>query len=247
MSSLTELSLSFCVDLSGLNKNNTVTKLIIEFMDIENINFVSNFPMLKDIIINNCSKLSCINVLKTFNLNSIEIQHCDKLKDIDFYNLRNIKKISIRYCPCLKDVSMFTEVEELDLSGCVNIKNLSSLERNGKLRYLNLSYTNIRHVFSFRNVYKLVLRGCKKIKCVKGLDNVKLLDLYDCTGIEDFSGLSNNIYLNLVNTNFIKNDENFKYIQNIENIELSKETDMLPNHVLLKSESIIYSKNFLPK
>jgi hypothetical protein len=90
------------------------------------------------------------------------------------------------------------------------------------------------------------LRGCKRIKSTKGLEDVKILDLYDCCGIEDFSGLKNNLHVNLLNTNFCKDNNNFKYIQNAEKIEIEinlNNSILLPNHDCETDNNIYIKKN----
>lgn len=248
MKRLKELKISIKGVVKG--RNSSLERLKLEFLDIEDVNFIENYPNLKSVIIENCSNLKCIEKLDYLSLKNIEINKCDKLKDEDFYNITNSLKVSLKYCPNFKDVYKFKNKKELDFTGCINIKNLSCLESNLNLYYLNLSYTPIRHVFSFKNVYHLVLRGCKRIKSIKGLEEVKILDLYDCCGIEDFSGLKNNLYVNLTNTNFHKDLNNFKYIENIQKIELNRycfdiittNPDIIPNHYLYDTENTIYIK-----
>jgi hypothetical protein len=175
--------------------NSSLEKLKLEFLDIEDVNFIDSFPNIKSIIIDNCSNLKRIDKLYYLNLENVEITKCEKLSDDEFYNITNSPKVSIRYCPLFKDVYKFKNKKELDFSGCTNIKNLSCLESNISLYYLNLSYTPIRHVFSFKNVYHLVLRGCNNIKDVSALVNVHTLDLSGCNNIKDVSMLDNVINL----------------------------------------------------
>ena len=245
MERLKDLTISIKGDIKG--RNSSLEKLNLEFLDIEDVNFIDNFPNVKSIVLDSCSNLKRINKLYYLNLENVEITKCEKLKDDEFYNITNtILKVSIRYCPLFKDVYKFKNKKELDFTGCTNIKNLSCLESNSSLYYLNLSYTPIRHVFSFKHIYHLVLRGCKRIKSTKGLEDVKILDLYDCCGIEDFSGLKNNLHVNLLNTNFCKDNNNFKYIQNAEKIEIEVNLNnsiLLPNHECKTDNNIYIKKN----
>ena len=150
MERLKDLTISIKGDIKG--RNSSLEKLNLEFLDIEDVNFIDNFPNIKSIVLDNCSNLKRINKLYYLNLENVEITKCEKLKDDEFYNITNtILKVSIRYCPLFKDVYKFKNKKELDFTGCTNIKNLSCLESNSSLYYLNLSYTPIRHVFSFKH------------------------------------------------------------------------------------------------
>lgn len=105
---------------------------------------------------------------------------CDIWKNINFEIKASFLNIS--------DVSIFKNAYKISLSGCGNIRNISSLKN---VNILDLSYTCITDVSILGNVKELNLEGNLYIADVSMLGNVSILNLAGCIKIKDVSMLMN--------------------------------------------------------
>ncbi len=90
-------------------------------------------------------------------------------------SLGNVHTLNLSYCINIKDVSMLSRVHTLNLTCCV-ISDVSAL---GNVYNLNLSHCrNITDVSTLGNVHNLNVEGCYNITNLSSIRNVNTLDLY---------------------------------------------------------------------
>ncbi len=90
---------------------------------------------------------------------------------------------------------MLYNIENLTLYNCYKVKDILDSKYPNKIwktQHLDLSYCfKIKNVSMFRNVNKLILRGCCNITDVKDLHSVNTLDITYCSRIKNLSILKN--------------------------------------------------------
>ena len=161
----------------------------------------------------------------------------------------DIKFLDMSDCNMLDDftpLKKLNNLEQLDISGCRNFKDLSLLNNMPKLKVLNLALTGIEDISNlpdfpdlevlslkllrikdidvlakYQKLHDLVLWYCSaltNINVVSGLHELRLLDIDSCTGIKSIEPIRNLTKLVYLNLNFLKM-EDLSPIQNLINLQ----------------------------
>jgi len=99
-----------------------------------------------------------------------------------------LKKLDLRKTNIsdLSVIATLENLEELNLSGCKNIKDFSPLSNLKKLKVLDISETEISDlspIAELTNLETLNLEGCKNIKDLSPLKHLKKLKALDLTAV----------------------------------------------------------------
>jgi hypothetical protein len=130
-------------------------------------------------------------------------------KGIEFfsgYSLWNVKVLCIRVHRN-KELLLFSNCVELDLTGSIEVTDVSSLSNVSKLILSGCS--NVRDVSPLKNAKYLDLTECNSIEDVSMLTNVRTLILTNCTKITDISNLTSVSYLDIVGLTDLRKEECF--------------------------------------
>ncbi|KAG7948082.1 hypothetical protein I3843_14G129100 [Carya illinoinensis] len=171
--------------------NLTGCKNLIEISDL------SGAPNLEKIDFSYCKKLSkvhqSINVLKQLQeLNMYDTQ----IKQLweGFVDLPNLKKLDLHCCRNLiemPDWSGAPNLEKIDFSSCISLcKVHPSIEKLKRLQILNMSYTQIKQLWTesmvLPNLKELNLRNCEnliEISDLSGVPNLEIIDFSNCRSL----------------------------------------------------------------
>ncbi|KAM7506156.1 hypothetical protein LguiB_005060 [Lonicera macranthoides] len=136
--------------------------------------------------------------LQTVNLSGTKIKNLPLLT-----NLGELTHFSLSHCTNLdrlRSVTSLTSLRVLDISGATKFKEFHnpSLENLSRLEILDLSETPLDYLPSnLGNPHSLYLKSClglKQLSCIKGLKDLKLLDLSGSTGL---NGIANEFFKDL--------------------------------------------------
>ena len=160
-------------------------------------------------------KLKITDKQPRFNLNDLSgIVYLDlnssEIEDVNAFS--NVKNLNLSYCVNLKYVSVLKNLHTLNMSYCYNISDVSEL---GNVHTLILSCCyNISDVSALGNVHTLDLSYCNNVRDVSMLGKVYNLNISSCYNITDISALGNVNTLNLSNT-FIFDFSHLKGVKNL--------------------------------
>jgi hypothetical protein len=138
----------------------------------------------------------------------------DLASDTALESLEGLHSLKLSLCSTIKDPSFLKNIKILGLSGCTNLTNHNVLKN---CQELNVSYTTIEDMSELVHVNKLILANCRylptqfplmKNKLLElpmstyisnpgNLGNVYKLDYFSQISINDFSGFSSVLILDL--------------------------------------------------
>jgi len=235
LSNCKSVIISECINLTDTNWCSNIEKLSLNFnfnitkmnspVDADNVYLsgckklidVSALGNIRDLDLSECTKLSNITTLT--NNEILNLSKCTMIKD--FSNLRlshNLHTINLSYTKIKNEDLIYLEymnIHELDISHCVNISNISTLDKLPKLFKLNIGY--LRKIINVSHLYKvntLILSHCSNVKDISALSNVTNLNLYSCPKIKFENYIPNNDTINISRCN-IKNIMQFVNIRKV--------------------------------
>ncbi|CAN1245497.1 Disease resistance protein L6 [Linum grandiflorum] len=194
-----------------------------------------------------CGRLANIRGLESLEaLESLELQSVKppKVVDVDMDGLESLKSLqtnckSIRWLP---DVSGLENLNELDASGCVQLVEVTGLERLKSLKRLNLSgcwsIRELPDLSGLKNLYDLDVSECRELVKVTGLENLGMLTELNMCGckslkeLPDMSGLKKLRGLNLKGCSELKKVKGLEGLEELWEVEMGKR---LKAKVCLKS------------
>ena len=136
---------------------------------------VSPFINIKNLRLYHSYNLKSLYPFKNGTYDEINLSSCSNLKDISPLKNCNIKKIILSYTP-IEDVSYISHIDNIILTGCINIKDFSYLSNVEKL---NISSTLIEDIDCLKNNRILEISKCENIKNINSLVNNKRLEILD--------------------------------------------------------------------
>ncbi|KAI3682907.1 hypothetical protein L1987_83274 [Smallanthus sonchifolius] len=180
---LTHLSCRGCSDLDRLRGLTSLTSL--QTIDLSGSEKFEEF---------HDSSLESLSSLITLNLSGTRI---DRLPS----NISKPRYLYLRSCLDLKRlpcIVSFENLEELDLSGSSNLKQIDEkfFDKMSRVRVLNLSKTNISHLPSLSNVSslrKLFLSHCHCLEDLPSLESatkLEILDASNCFALQEIQSKS---------------------------------------------------------
>lgn len=199
-----------------LDTNTTLKELqTLHISRFHSVRF-SHFPS-KDCYILPVSILEELSTVHTLDCMFRWVQDASMLGNVKHLTLKNFKLTADHKVPHgVTDVSALSNVQILNLSGCVDITDVSMLgnahtlildnckkivdvSKLNLVHTLDISHTMVSDVSNLGNVYDLNLHGCKRVSDVSALGRVHILNLSECDAITDVSMLGGVYELNLGN------------------------------------------------
>ena len=216
---------------------------------------------------NNQYKYNFLNVLSIplildaiFQFIEKDVQKCFSLCNKKLYKIycNQFKKIKLKRNTNTLNISKFKldkyeNLIELNLEGCIYIKNISFLKKNINIKILNLARCNNIEDNSFIFISKLEkledlnlnYSNISDISVLIKNNNIKQLHLWGCENIKDFSFISklekleklNLSFTNISDISFLINNNNIKEL-NLMGCENIKDHSFISK--LKKKMSVIY-------
>ena len=143
--------------------------------------------------------------------------YCNQVKKLRIKRKAEISNIQVL-------INKYENFNNLDLSGCKNIKDFTIISKLEKLENLNVTYTNISDI-SFleknKNIKELYLYECKNIEDFTHISKLERLENLNVsfTNISDISFLEKNKNIKKLHLNSCKNIEDFTIISKLEKLE----------------------------
>lgn len=188
--SLTELDLSFCLQLnrqcvSSLTSLTRLTQLRLLILDLQDSDvkiLCKNLSKLKSLDLTCCVRLTdacgqhfCLlkDTLESLEIGAYRISFGDiGLKDIS--KLTNLKKLNLMRCDCITNTGIeyltnLTKLEFLDCSYCCRISEITVLEPMTSLRHINfkrcelITEKSVQSLSKLTNLQSLLLSYCELI------------------------------------------------------------------------------------
>lgn len=171
------------------NKLRGIVIASVHGYNLNNVNFLKNYPFIKHISISNISNIEGLYVLK--QLESLYISG-DKLK-IDFKYFPNLKYLVIDWSPSLLNIDFCWKLESLSLNRFKPAdKNLMRLANISHLRSLTITQspiTSLKGLDDFRQLEKLEINYCSKLEeicCLEGNNETLTALIFDhCKAIKN--------------------------------------------------------------
>jgi len=204
-----ELHIANCpiTDISTLVN---VYELHIENCPITNINTLVN---VYELHIENCP-ITNINTL--VNVCKLWLHECHNITNEDLYTFENVNELYLSYCLNITDLSAFINIDDLSIYECTNIRDISVLRNNRKVK-IEFCH-NITNISSLTNVLDLTIVNCRITnEDLNALGNINTLSLRNCSNITDISSLVNVNNLTIHHCNYISD---FSVLRNNHTVKI---------------------------
>ncbi|CAN1245506.1 Disease resistance protein L6 [Linum grandiflorum] len=248
-SSLTRLIINWfrgLTRLPNLANLNHLVELRLFHLELSGIHGLGELRVLETLDISDCLNLDNLGGLESLVLlEELTLTRCGRLESLpSLSNLIKLGKLmrnckSIRWLP---DVSGLENLNELDASGCVQLVEVTGLERLKSLKRLNLSgcwsIRELPDLSGLKNLYDLDVSECRELVKVTGLENLGMLTELNMCGckslkeLPDMSGLKKLRGLNLKGCSELKKVKGLEGLEELWEVEMGKR---LKAKVCLKS------------
>ncbi|XP_043687972.1 disease resistance protein RUN1-like [Telopea speciosissima] len=167
---------------------------------------ISGLPSsLTSLDISGCSSIRDISGLSSTSLTSLDASECSSIQEISGGFPSSLTSLNLRSCTSITYISDLssTSLTSLDASECSSIQDIPDLPSS--LISLDLKFcTSIQRISCLpSSLTSLDARHCKsmvKLSCSTntsssggGLRNLKTLDLYDCSSLEEIEGVDHKL------------------------------------------------------
>ncbi|KEG06753.1 putative leucine-rich repeat protein [Trypanosoma grayi] len=186
-------------ELQGLSVSRSLVRIFLaDCKHLTDVSPLASIKTLEEVDLSGCEGVGTVGALGSLPvLRELDLG-CTAITDEELQGLsasRSLVKIVLRTCKHLTDVSPLASIktlEEVDLSGCEEVRSLGALGRLPILRVLDVgcaAFTDeeLRCLSASRSLVKIVLQTCKHLTDVSPLASIETLeevDLSVCEGVE---------------------------------------------------------------
>ncbi len=184
--------------LEGIEKLINLENLAISYMnEVESIDLLAKLTKLKSLDISCCFHLANIEVLRKLSLSSLRIRGFSGDLEV-ISGLSQLEKLSLSQCSGLENMDYFlplVNLRQLSMADCENLKSLGNIEKFANLNTLTAFQCYSLEYVEFKTMSELIeieLSGCVNLSEVdlQGLDQLRVLNLWNCEKLASLKGLS---------------------------------------------------------
>ncbi|KAL3740375.1 hypothetical protein ACJRO7_021626 [Eucalyptus globulus] len=196
LSSLRRLDFRFCDKLQSLpDLPSSLTDLGVTCQS-RKLPSLSHLPHLKELKLENCKFIQCIQELPSTQLKSSECSQPTDIEEMESPQSLNtpfkFESLYVSFCGSIKmlDVSQFVHLRTLVVFGCMNRLEIRGLDKLIYLESLTIMCCNSIKQVDFpklKGLKKLTIMTCHKLAEIQGLDRLEYLERLDiefCTSIK---------------------------------------------------------------
>jgi hypothetical protein len=158
---------------------------------LEGIECVQGLRKLERLTIYNCDQLENVDCLRNMpELRYLDLGKCSRLVNVDALKGANkLQHLALNQCLVLENIdslNLLQELSELELSGCDGLTNFSVLSglRLRKLDFTKSTLSDVEFLEGLTTLEELYLAGSESLTNVDGLKNLKQLQKLDLRGCD---------------------------------------------------------------
>lgn len=140
------------IDLSFLSHFQSLISLNLdESLELASLEGIENCQKLEDLSLSKCRNIKDLHPLQSLTaLKKLDLNECSKITNVQVLSkLKNLHSLSLNYCFLIKNFKFLFSLmllEELNLRGLKNLTSADFLLNFTKLKKLDISYTQVKHV-----------------------------------------------------------------------------------------------------
>lgn len=147
---------------------------------------IENLSKLKKIFLEHCN---ISNVLPFSTVNYAIFSCCPMINDISMF--LKLQILTLYDCNGITELHGLTSLEELLISSCSNIVDISALSTLKNIKKIFITDCDgITEIIGFKNLNELKIKSCRNLTDITMISNTKLLSIINCVELQRISNIT---------------------------------------------------------
>lgn len=182
----------------------------VTILDNRNVTVIRGNPMVKKLVIKNCTKL--LRIESFINLEELSVKDCPRFNS--YIECDSLNKILYHTCPSISNIDCFG-IKQLGIKNCQNIKFIKIFRDVDEIFINNCEiFENFilqsRHII----VNTITIKSCPMVTNLDFVTNFIHVIIQECTNFRFIAPRSNHNYCHMTSSLHIINCDNFQQLIN---------------------------------